>query len=366
MSAVPEAMAAQMAALRGAIALATGDDDVSVLKVRGPGAFALLDRVSTAPLFVREGEARQSLFLHETGALFADVLVARDEDGFFLLAEGPDEATLLAYLEAQRQGEAAEASIESLRASHAIFGLHGPYAWELVAALFGPAVLGMSFLSFMRVGEGEGDEVLCFRAGKTGEYGYDLLVPRERAPALREKLEALGAPLGLAAAGRATLDQAALENLQLNMRVLAAHPRFAALTPIELQLQWRVAYDRAFLGAEALRARRDGGAATRATSFIAPATVAVAEAVSLHARPVGEILAVGFSPTRAQHVGIALLERRYAHPGITAFRVGTPAGEVAITTAAPPLIENRSLHVDPHRHRSANRALDDFPPLVPP
>ena len=67
----------------------------------------------------------------------------------------------------------------SLQASHELWGLNGPYAWELASALLGPAVLGMTYLSLLRgPAPGGDDEVICFRAGKTGEYGYDLLVPR--------------------------------------------------------------------------------------------------------------------------------------------------------------------------------------------
>ena len=49
---------AEMRALREAVAV-TPLEHVVALRITGEGAFALLDRLSTAPLFLREGEMRQ-------------------------------------------------------------------------------------------------------------------------------------------------------------------------------------------------------------------------------------------------------------------------------------------------------------------
>jgi glycine cleavage system aminomethyltransferase T len=344
-----------MAALREAAAVATLGH-VVVLRVEGEGAFPLLDRVSTAPLYLREGQMRQSLFLDEDARPFADVAIASDELGYFVLAEGPDEAALLGYLERHRPGAAA-VSVTSLRGSHELWALAGPYAWEVASALLGPAVLGMTYLSLLSL-----DDLICFRAGKTGEYGYDLLIPRARLAAVRERLMAVGEPRGLRPVGLAALDQAALENWYFNVRSLQAAAR--PLTPLELQLQWRVAYDRDFVGAPALRARRAQGASHRATCFSAAQPIAPGAPISLAGRPVGEVLAAGWSTTRGELVGIALIEARYAHPRIDHFVAQGAEGEVPIRTRTPPLLNNRSLHVDPHRHVYEGRMRDVFPPLV--
>jgi glycine cleavage system aminomethyltransferase T len=350
----------EMATLRERVAFANLRH-VAVLRIEGRDGFALLDRLSTAALYLREGQLRHTLFLDEAARPFADVYIASDETGYFVLAEGPDEAALREYIE--RHGRSAPGtaavSVASLGSSHELWGLNGPYAWEAASALLGPSVLGMPYLSLLAV-----DDVVCFRAGKTGEYGYDILVPRERAAALRERLDRVGESIGIEPVGLATLDQAALENWFFNIRALRDTERVSLLTAIEMQLQWRVGYDRDFVGVAALRARRAAGPAVRATCFTAEGPLSPGETVIHAGDVIGEVLAVGWSHTLGKVVGIALLETRYAHPRIDAFLVRGAQGEVPIRTRTPPLVNNRSLYVDPHRHAYQTRASDSFPPLV--
>jgi glycine cleavage system aminomethyltransferase T len=358
------AIAGELRTLREAVGL-SALTHVVALRIQGDGAFALLDRLSTAPLYLREGEMRQSLLVTESGTPFADVIIASDDEGYFLFAEGPGEAALLEHIE--RYGRpavgAAEVTVSSLSASHELWGLNGPYAWELASALLGPAVLGMTYLTVLRPPDGD---VICFRGGKTGEYGYDLLVPRARVPSFGAEVRRQGETLGLGPVGLAALDQAALENWQFNIRALQGGGALArTLTPLELQLQWRVGYDRAFVGVEALRARRAQGPAVRLTSFTARADVAAGQPVLWDREVVGEVLACGWSHTRGEQVGAALITTRLAHPGIDAFTAGTAAGAVPLRTRTPPLLDNRSLYVDPHRHSYAARTAEVFPPLVP-
>jgi len=352
--------AREMQALREGVGL-TEPGHVVVLRVEGEGAFALLDCLSTAPLYLREGQLRQTLFLDESARPLADAYVASDEAGYLVLAEGLDAATLLDYVEKHRPATASRerASVASLASSHELLGLHGPYAWELAGAFLGPAVLGMPYLSLLVQ-----DDVVCFRAGKTGEYGYDFLVPRARAAEIRERLRMLGEPFELTPLGLPTLDQAALENWFFSVRTLRETATASPLTPIELQAQWRVGYARDFVGAQALRARKAEGPRVRATSFTAPVPVAPGDLVLHAARQIGEVLAAGFSHTLGAVAGVALIETRHAHPHIDAFTVRSATGETAIRTRTPPLVNNRSLYVDPHRHAYQTRAGDAFPPLV--
>jgi aminomethyltransferase len=362
---IPSALATaeEMQALRGAVALSSRDH-VTVLRIAGEGAFPLLDALSSAPLYLREGEMRQTLLLDPAALPFADATVASDEDGYLLLVEGPTEAELLAHIDRHGRPAAgsAEVSVSPLGRSHALFGVDGPYAWELASGLLGPAVLGMTYLSLLHVPD---QDILCLRGGKTGEYGYDLLVPRADAETWGARLARLGEGLGAREVGLAALDQAALEGWHFNIRALRGAAA-ADLTPVELQLQWRVSYDpqRRYVGAEALRARRARGAAVRLTCFSAAGPVAAGDAVTMGERIVGRVLAAGFCHARGEEVGMALLERSLAHPGIHDWRARTGAGEVPLVTRTPPLLDNRSLYVDPHRHSYATRASDPFPPLV--
>jgi glycine cleavage system aminomethyltransferase T len=345
-------VAEEVGALRSSAGRSSADH-VALAQVDGPGAFHLLERACTQPLHLREGRARHTLLLRDDAGIFADVLIGLADDGYYVLAEGPNEAELVAWLEGVRDRTLAarDTVIRGLSAETVALGVDGPYAWEVVAGLLGPAVLGMPYLTLLRR-----EDVLCLRAGKTGEYGYLVLAPRPSADELHSKLVEAGRLLGfeLATVGLGALDVCALENWHFSIRTCRETRLARPLTPIELQLQWRVAYDKDFVGAEALRARRAEGARWRATCFTAEGPVAPGQAVSRAGEDVGEVLAACFSPTLGAWIGSALLRRCLAHPHV-ALAVSAEAGPIPITTRTTPLVDNQSLHVDPHKHSFATR-----------
>jgi aminomethyltransferase len=343
-----ETLAAELRGLRSS-AGASRADHVAVVRVDGPDAFDLLEHASTRRLYLREGQMRHTLLLHEDAGIFADVYIGSADDGLYVLAEGPTEAGLAAWLQRLRETQlpAGRAEICGLSAERVTLGVDGPYAWEVVSGLLGRAVLGMPYLTLLRR-----EDVLCLRAGKTGEYGYLLVVPRSQASDLETRLAEVGRPLGLVTVGCEALDVCALENGHFSMRTPRETALARPLTPIELQLQWRVAYDKAFVGAEALRARRAEGARVRATSFTADGALTPGQTLQLGGEDAGEVLATSFSPTLGAWVGTALLTRRLAHPHIE-LTASSDAGAVSLTTRTPPLIDNLSLHVDPHKHSFA-------------
>lgn len=349
-----------LAALRSASAV-TRMTHVHALRLGGAGALELLDPLTTSRLFAREGQMLQTLLLDEEARIFADAFVCADEDAWLLLAEGPSPAELRAHIDRvhRDRAPAAQVSVTDLLADHELWSLDGPYSWEVASTLLGPELLGAPYLSFLRAGE-----VTCFRAGKTGEYGYLLLVPRPVAEATWAELWRVGEPLGLVEANLAALDQCALENWHFTHRALGDRARGAELTPAELQLRWRLDPKKDFVGAEAVRRRIAAGCRERVTCFVAGRSVAPGQSVCLDDEVVGWVLQAGWSPVRGDWVGWAMVETALASPGIRRFHVVGAEGPVPIETRSPPVIDNRSLFVDPRKHRYATRAEHEFPPLV--
>ena len=59
---------------------------------------------------------------------------------------------------------------------YGIIELNGPYAWELMGLVAGEEVIGLPYLSLFHL-----DRWICCRTGKTGEYGYEIILPMEEA-----------------------------------------------------------------------------------------------------------------------------------------------------------------------------------------
>ena len=338
-------------AIRTSVALSR-HDHVRYIRVRGDGAATALARVVPRRLYVRDGQLLPTLLLREDGRIFADCMVGADEDDFFLLCEGPSGHELVTWLRAHCDGvDDVEFVDES--AARSLVGLDGPYAWELLAGWAGQEVVGLPYLTFFHL-----DDVLCCRTGKTGEYGYLLSTPSSERDRLEGTLRELGEAFDVGEAGLAELDQCALENWFFNIR----REGRADVGPLEAQLQWRISRDRTFVGSDALREHRLGGVRRRATTILGRDLLVVGDRVTLADTPVGEVVNAGFCEARDEWVGLALLDVEVALPGVGGLRVGEAGHEARSVT--PPVLDNRSLYVNPQVHSYASRHEDAFPPLV--
>ena len=326
-------------------------DHVRYVRLSGHGAYDAADRIFTREMYVRDGQLSQGLLLNEDATIFADCYLGSDDEDFFLLLEGPSDELLADYL-GLHLGGVDDVDIADETDAHAIVGLDGPYAWELLARLVGPEVIGLPYLTFFHV-----DGALCYRAGKTGEYGYRLVCPRDELESRWDQLCDLGAQLDLREVGLETLDQCALDNWFLNVRLEGGCP----VTPIELQLQWRISYRKTYVGSESLSRRRSEGVRHRLTCLVSPQQVAIDDRVTYGGEDIGEVVNAAFSPVREEWVALALLDVAYAYPDIDPIVIGDQ--RVEGRTVSPPVLNNRSLYVNPQLQSYATRLEDDFPPV---
>jgi glycine cleavage system aminomethyltransferase T/acyl carrier protein len=350
----PSPVAQDCEALRRRVALCVSPD-VRRVRVQGPAAFDLIDRLSTRDVFIRSGQILHTLFLDAHGCAWADVHIAADDDDFLLFVEGPSQAELLAYLrDAIAPGELLE--IIDLEPTHALLELSGPFAWELMERLVGPEVLGIPYLNFFDLPE---LRALAFRMGKTGEYAYQLLIPRASAESASARLHSLGEAFGLREVSDQAADLCAIEAGFF----CAREPALRRLTPIELQLQWRISVEREVPGMGALRAQRAGGAAKQIRWFRAIDAHAPVPGTTLWraGSKVGEVLLAHRSAAAGVDVGVALLEPGWSEPDLILADVD---GNALLITAVAPLVRSLSLYVDPQRHTYATREADGLVGLV--
>ncbi len=323
---------------------------VHTVRVRGEGAFHAIDRMFTRDLYLRDGQMIHGLLLDEEGRVFADCYLASDEEEFFLLAEGPDKLELLDYL----RRHAAPFAVEIVDAGegHRLIGLDGPYAWELLARLVGQEVVGLPYLTFFYF-----QDLLCCRAGKTGEFGYVIIAPEHAAQGTWERLADAGRDLDVAEVTLDVLDHCALESWFFNVRAEGRR----RVAPLEFQLQWRISRRKEYVGSGALRERRKAPLAQRLTCLVSHAPMHVDDVVRHRAAELGPIVNAGYSPIRDDWVALALLDAEYAYPGIDDFAVGTET--ISARSVSPPVVNNRSLYVNPQVHSYATRHETDFPTL---
>jgi len=343
-------LADSVRAIRTSVALSRLNH-VTYVRIRGEDAVDAVDTIFPRELYLRDGQLSQSVLLHEDGRIFADCYLGSDGDDFFLLAEGPDEEDLVHHVRSHNEA-LEDLEVEGLGGTHGIVGLDGPYAWELLARLVGPEVIGLPYLTFFHF-----DRTVCCRIGKTGDYGYALVAPRDSLEGLWTRLLELGASLDVGRADVEALDLCALESWFFNIRGEGRHPA----TPLELQLQWRISRRKSYLGSEALARRREEGIRARLTCLEGSGAMASGDVVSHDDEAVGAVIHAGPFTLRKGWVASALMDLEYAFPGIPDLRVGE--GAVEARSVTPPVVNNRSLYVNPQVHSYASRHDDDFPPI---
>ena len=316
---------------------AAGVTDFSFLQVfRFPEATGVdfLDRLMPGNVAkIRFGRALHTFLPDEEGCILADVLVANNDEELIVVCEGiaTDDTIREQFL---RLG-GLEAGMEDLTDTHAIISVDGFTAWDAMRKVAGPEVLGLPYLSIDTY-EHEDADFRVLRAGKTSEFGYLIIVERNRATALFEQLVTAVGPAG-GVCGVAVHDDLRLEGRFMNVFREGA----AVRDPLPLGLQWMIDVGKErFQGSEALFARRDAGLKHKIIGLAIPAALpAPCPATPLFddGKQIGDLIAVCFSPVASTWLALALLPVEIAFAG-QSFHLGGSEGPLVSSISMPPII----------------------------
>ncbi len=319
--------------------------DVSPLykyRVSGPGAPALVDRVITRDATkLAVGQVWYTPWCDEHGKVIDDGTVHRvAEDAYFWTAADPQ----LRWLTLNARG--LDVAIEDVTEQVAALALQGPLARavleEATEEPFGELRYFRRRPSTLRLGRRR-VEIEVSRTGYTGDLGYELWVPAERAAEAWDAVMAAGRGYGLRPAGMLALDVVRLEAGLVLLEVDYTSARHALnpeqnYSPYELAMGRLVDLEAGdFVGRLALqREQAQGGPARRLVgvqlewagieqSFtrrgLAPAISPSIDrsAVPVFAprseRQIGKVTSHGWSPILKQAIGLASVPPVYEAPG---------------------------------------------------
>jgi aminomethyltransferase len=257
----PSGITAEHQAVRGGAGLF----DVSHMgevEVRGEDALAFVQWVTTNDASRLEvGQAQYSTLPDPDGKLLDDLLVYRFPDHYLLVVNASNREKDLAWMLSQ----ADRFRVELIDRSDelALLALQGPRAEAILSRLTDMDLAGIGYYRF-RTGEVEGVETLISRTGYTGEDGFELYVPADRAAALWRRLLEVGQPEGLVPAGLGARD-----SLRLEMGyALYGNDLDEETTPLEGGLAWVTKLDKGdFVAREALARQKEAGVSRRLIGF---------------------------------------------------------------------------------------------------
>src|SRR6185437_12778420 len=225
--------------------------------------------------------------------------------------------------EAHLRGHLADACVIEPLAGRALIALQGPKAESVLAKLCAEAAA----MRFMDAGPHRVDGIDCFvsRSGYTGEDGFEISVPADRAEAIAEKLLDDGdvLPIGLGAR----------DSLRLEAGLcLYGHDIDTATTPVEGALEWSIQKSRrhggaragGFAGADRILAQLEQGAPRRRVGLRPEGRAPVREGAQLFAdasstESIGTVTSGGFGPSLNAPVAMGYLPTSHAANGTTVF-----------------------------------------------
>ncbi|KWV60634.1 glycine cleavage system protein T [Bradyrhizobium macuxiense] len=302
-------------------------------------ALALEKLVPQDTLGIAPGRQRYAQFTNNDGGLLDDLMVANFGDHLFLVVNAAckveDEAHLRAHL-----SDACE--IVSL-ADRALIALQGPKAESVLEKL----CADVSSMKFMDAGPRRVGDIDCFvsRSGYTGEDGFEISVPSDKAEALVAALldspDVL--PIGLGAR----------DSLRLEAGLcLYGHDIDTMTTPVEGALEWSVQKvrrsggDRAggFPGADKILAQFAQGASRRRVGLRPDGRAPVREGAALFADaassdPIGKVTSGGFGPSLNAPVAMGYLPSTLSAVGTTVF-AEVRGQRLPLKVAATPFVPN--------------------------
>jgi aminomethyltransferase len=321
-------------AIRNASALI----DVSPLfkyLIRGRDAVKLVDRVITRDAFkLAIGQVFYTPWCDEYGKVIDDGTVTRlDEDTFRWTAADPS----LRWLSQNAIG--LDVDIEDISEQVAALALQGPTSGKLLDAVADADVRSLKYFRMTR-GAIAGVPVDISRTGYTGDLGYEIWMPWDRATAVWDALMSRGRPYDIHPAGMLALDVARVEAGLLLIEVdfnssKKALIEFQKYSPYEMGLGRLVQLDtRPFVGRTPLAEEHRRGPVRQIVGLdiswpaiealyedigLAPQVSATASRVAVPVykvgRQVGRATTTTWSPVLKKMIALATVAAPHTAPG---------------------------------------------------
>ncbi|MDH2371877.1 aminomethyltransferase family protein [Providencia rettgeri] len=322
-----------------------------IASISGESAWSLLNALVSGDVSsIRDEQAMYSFILDEDGKIITDLYIACDDERFLLISEWVTGEVLCEMLRTMLKGNEEEFeyidAIETLTPEWGILHVEGPYAWELLAELYGMDVIGLPFQEHMRV-----DDLILLRSGKHGEYSYKLLGTRDELADVWGQLLEAGEKYDLRTGGLNYQHLVRLENPCWEPQIFDDYSR----CPIELQMQWVVRYDKEnFIGLEAVRARVEKSVTQRVVGMMIPGSPEHSpergDKLTLDGQEIGEVITYGYSEDLEAGLGRVIIKSPLAWADIEAYKIQTASGPVSVKTSAVPFARNYSFLVNPSEH----------------
>lgn len=309
------------------------------VRLSGPGAAAALETLVPIDVIgLGLNCQRYALFTNEQGGILDDLMVSNGGDHLFVVVNAACKQQDIAHMH-KHIGE--RCVVEEL-SDRALLALQGPAAGAVMARL-APATAKMVFMDSAKVTLA-GAECFISRSGYTGEDGFEISIPNDKAEELARLLLAQPevAPIGLGAR----------DSLRLEAGLcLYGHDMDAGITPVEASLAWALSKARradgerpgGYPGAAIIMKQLAEGVVKKRVGLAVKDKMPVregAELVDAAGKVIGKVTSGGFGPTLSAPVAMGYVDIELAKIG-TALHAIVRGKPVAVEVAKTPFVPQR-------------------------
>lgn len=311
------------------------------LKLLGPGAAAAFESLMPVDVVdLAPGRQRYGLLLTDEGTIIDDLMFVNRGGDLFVVVNGACKVGDLQHIQ-ERIGSRCEVVPMFDRG---LLALQGPRAVDALGRLL-PGVGKLVFMTGAAF-DWQGADLFVTRSGYTGEDGFEISVPGDRAEAFARALlkQPEVKPVGLGARNSLRLEAGLC---------LYGNDIDTTTTPVEGALAWAIQKVRrtggaragGFPGAERVLAQLDGreAVARKRVGLVALERVPVREHTELQdtgGLRVGEVTSGLLAPTADKPIAMGYVPPRLATPG-TRLQAVVRGKAVPMETSALPFVPNR-------------------------
>lgn len=294
-------------------------DHMGQMAVRGPEAESFVNWLVTYDVCqMALFDAHYSLMCYPDGGIVDDIFIYKLPDpetagrAYFFIAINADNLQKDVTW-AQAQAVDFDVTVTDLSDETYMLAFQGPKAPEILDRLTLQDLSGVPRFTAVVDTIFDDVEVIFGRTGYTGEDGFELYFPAEKALKVWEGIMAAGESDGVMAVGLAARDSLRFEPCM----PLYGHEISADISPVEARLSFAVSFNKKFIGRDALlkiKLERPGS--------VLVGFEMVDRGVPRHGYPivqngevVGEVTTGMFAPTSQRYLGMAYVPRELAKIG---------------------------------------------------
>lgn len=287
--------------------------------LRGPHARSFVDHLTPAKVSeAKPGDIQYSFLLREDGTVIDDITVYYDDHEVLLVVNAGNRERDFSWIQDQASAFAHDVEVDDRGETWSMIAVQGPGSGPIIEKIFGEEPARLGYYRFIRLNPNDPDnDVIISRTGYTGEDGYEIYLPKDKASDLWDKV--------LAAAPEGDVEPVGL-GARDSLRLEAAMPLYGhelddSLTPLHAGLSRFVDMNKPnFIGRAALASMAEaGGPDSKLVGFEMQQRGPVARqgfpVLDAEGNTIGHVTSGIFSPTLQKTVGLAYVKKEHSSIG---------------------------------------------------